>query len=144
MCLSTLWNEENTKAYLKHRPETITVYKAMRQDCDGFKSEFRHGEQEEWIKFHPGINYANTTDRLDPFMYQAGFHCFTNKRDAIFYTNGCKLYGEKYCYLVPCTVRKEWITNIGLQSVWRNNHRRTATCIVASQITCLDYIGDEK
>lgn len=110
------------------------------------------------IPLTKGINEADTSTMLNVgggfsvgkgTLYNAGFHCFINKEDAEeFKTELLKYIDEDKEFIIEhakedgetirdeykvieCTVKKEWITAIGLEE---GVGKQQAECIVADKI----------
>jgi len=111
MCLSSRLTRKAQKDAVAKLPEWVTVWKvlyAFAGDKSGtFDSEFR-------AESYDGGEYAATeidlrTGGSRRLNYKSGFHSFASRV-------GAEVWGTiGNLFIVPCKIRPEWITAIGLQ-----------------------------
>lgn len=115
MCLSSRITRKAQRESVAKLPEWITVWKIFRgsnYNCIKRSAQWRgemfggamgsgiHNACESVIKCN------NYTQR-----YKAGFHCFATRKGAVSWYRG-----RDDRRIVPCKIRPEWITAIGIQS----------------------------
>ena len=132
MCLETVDDPKTINEFKKTIPSKgITVYKVV------FVGNGKYYPMHEYrlIPFKQGLDEAITTEKIrthiwtDNYItYQAGFHFFTNKKDAEKYKKYVESNHFKDCpdfAIIECVIKKSWITTVGKNSICFNSYGQT-------------------
>lgn len=109
MCLSTVFNSKQKKAFLAKLPNKITVWKVVTQSQDGYETDCQQ------FPIHAGVVrfVQNIIHRIYGRNYRGGGHFFKTRTGARDWRASCA--GG---HVIRCVIKKEWINTVGMQCAY--------------------------